>query len=96
MILDTFLLNTQQYKIRKWSHQGKGECPSLHIGAVTIEKGTFGLPSTTVANLIIIAIKTNNSNQRQLVACLAVLFYSLSTLFRSFNSELSHIDKSLK
>ena len=27
----------------------KEKCPSLHLGVVTIEKGAFGLPSTTVS-----------------------------------------------
>ena len=34
----------------KWSNPGNGLAPPLHLGVVAIEKGTFGLPSTTVAN----------------------------------------------
>ena len=53
MILDTSLLNTQQYKIRikgSGAIQGKELRPLLHFGVVAIEKGAFGSPSTTVAN----------------------------------------------
>ena len=48
MVLDTSLLNTQEYKVRI---KGKAEQrPPLHLGAVAIEMGVFGSPSTTVAN----------------------------------------------
>ena len=43
MVLDAILLNTQHYKVRI---KGKVEQSSV----VAIEKGAFGLPSTTVAN----------------------------------------------
>ena len=32
-------------------------CLPLHLGVVAIEKGTFGLPSTKVANFTFIYIK---------------------------------------
>ena len=54
MVLDASLFNTQNYKVRirvKWRNPEKGVEPPLHLGVVVIEKGTFGLPSTTVANL---------------------------------------------
>ena len=44
MVLDTFLLNTQQYKVRIKSkvEQSRGKVsPSLHLGIVAIEKGSF-------------------------------------------------------
>ena len=53
VVLDTSLLNTQQYKV---CIKGKVEQPRerssapLHLGVVSIEKGYFGWPSTTVAN----------------------------------------------
>ena len=51
MVLDTSLLNSQQYKVRvKWSNPGKGVAPSLLVGVVAIEKGAFYSPSTKVAN----------------------------------------------
>ena len=43
MVLDAALLNTQHCK-----------CPLLHLSVVAIEKGTFGSPSTTVANFTIL------------------------------------------
>ena len=43
MVLDATLLNTQHFKVRI-----KGNVE--HLGAVAIEKGAFGSPSTTVAN----------------------------------------------
>ena len=42
MVLDTFLLNTQHYKVHI---QGKLECPLLHLGVIAIEKGTFRSPT---------------------------------------------------
>ena len=50
MVLDTSLLNTRYYKV---DIKGKGEqsrVRSSALGVVAIEKGAFGLPSTTVAN----------------------------------------------
>ena len=35
----------------KWSNPGKGVVPSLHLGAIAIEKGGVRLPSTMAANL---------------------------------------------
>ena len=35
----------------KWSNPGKGVALPVHLGVVAIEKGAFGSPSTTVANL---------------------------------------------
>ena len=51
-VLDTSLLNTQQYKVRIKGkvEQGKEWCPTRHLDVVAIEKGAFWLPSTTVAN----------------------------------------------
>ena len=58
MVLDVILLSTQHYKVRI---QGKVEqswewssALPLHLGVIAIEKGSFGLPSTTVANFTFI------------------------------------------
>ena len=48
MILDAVLLNTQHYKVRI---TGKVE---QHLSVVAIEMGAFGLPSTKVANFILL------------------------------------------
>ena len=53
MVLDTSLLNHQQYKVRikgKVKIQGKELHPPLHLSLVAIEKAAFWLPSTTIAN----------------------------------------------
>ena len=60
MVLDTFLLNTQQYKVRiKGKVEQSRERSSalyytltltLHRGVVDIEKEAFWSPMTTVAN----------------------------------------------
>ena len=54
MVLDTSLLNTEQYKVGikvKWSNLGKVVAPyGVHISVVAIEKGAFGSPSTKGAN----------------------------------------------
>ena len=54
MVLDTSLLNTQQYKVRvegkvEQSRERSSAHP-LHLGVVAIKKGAFWSPSTTVAN----------------------------------------------
>ena len=49
MVLDTSLLNTQQYKVRikgkSGAILGKEYRPPLHLGVVAIEKGTFWSPT---------------------------------------------------
>ena len=53
MLLDTFLLDIQQYKVRikgKVGQSWEGVAPFQHLGVVAIEKGAFGSPSTAVAN----------------------------------------------
>ena len=53
IVLDTSLLNTQQYKVRiKGTVEQSGERSYIpqHIGVVAIEKGAFWSLSTTVAN----------------------------------------------
>ena len=50
MVLDTSLLNTQRCKVRI---KGKVEQSREILSVVAIEKGAFGSPSTTVANLIL-------------------------------------------
>ena len=54
LVLDTSLLNTQQYEVRikgkvEQSRERSSAFP-LHLGVVAIEKGAFWSPSTTVAN----------------------------------------------
>ena len=54
MVLDTSLLNTQQYKVRikgkvEQSRERSIALP-LHLGVVAIEKGALCSPLTTVAN----------------------------------------------
>ena len=54
MVLDTSLLNTQQYKVCikvKWSNPGKGVASPLHLSVVAIENRAFWSSSTTVAKL---------------------------------------------
>ena len=48
MVLDTSLLNIQQYKVRI---KGKVEQSRERNCVVSIEKGAFWSPSTTFANL---------------------------------------------
>ena len=57
MVLDTSLLNTQQYKVRikgkmKQSRERSSTLP--YNSVVAIEKRAFGLPSTTVAKFTFI------------------------------------------
>ena len=61
MVLDTSLLNTQQYKVRikdkVQQSQGKEWFPPLHFGVVAIETGPLWSLSTTVANYLFIVYK---------------------------------------
>ena len=62
MVLDTSLLNTQEYKVRikgkvEQSRKGNSALP-LHLGVLAIEKGAFWSPSTTVANFILLMFKS--------------------------------------
>ena len=51
MVLDTSLLNTQQYKVCiKNKVEQSSESPPLHLSVVAIKKGAFWLLLTTVAN----------------------------------------------
>ena len=54
MVLDTSVVNTQQYKVcikgKVEQSRERSSAPPLHLGVVAIEKGTFWLPSTIVAN----------------------------------------------
>ena len=55
-VLEATLLNSQNYKVRfkgKWSNTGKR---IFFLGVVAIGKGAFGLPLTTVGQLIYICI----------------------------------------
>ena len=59
MVLDAVLFNIQQYKVRikgKVEQSGERSSSPLQLRVVAIEKGAFGLPSTTVANFIYIYI----------------------------------------
>ena len=54
MVVDTSLLNTQQYKVRikgkvEQSKKRSSTLP-LHLSVVAIEKGAFWSPSTKVTN----------------------------------------------
>ena len=49
MVLDTSLLNTQQYKVCIKSKVEQSRERSTVLGVVAIEKGAFWLPSTLVA-----------------------------------------------
>ena len=54
MVLDTALLNTQQYKVlikgKVEQSRERSRALPLHLGVLAIEKGAFRSPSTTVAN----------------------------------------------
>ena len=59
MVLDTSLLNTQQYKVRikgkVEQSRERSSAPPLHLGVVAIEKGAFWSPSTTLRRELLIA-----------------------------------------
>ena len=59
MVLDTSLLNTQQYKVcikgKVEQFRERSSAP-LHFGVVAIEKGAFRSPSTMVVNFTLCKI----------------------------------------
>ena len=77
MVLDATLLNTQKYKVRindKVEQSREWSCaPSLHLGVVAIEKGTFGSPSIKVVNY-------TNSIYSSLLPLFSLVFYILLLL----------------
>ena len=63
MVLDTSLLNTQQYKVhikgKVEQSRERSSAPPLHLGVVAIEKGAFWSPLTMVANFTFLLMKAN-------------------------------------
>ena len=69
MVLYTYVLNTQQYKIRikgkveqSGAMQGKEQHFPLHLGVEAIEKRAFWSPLTTVANFTYLLTTTTTTN----------------------------------
>ena len=57
MTLDTYLLNTQQYKVRikgKMEQSRERSSALLHLSVVAIKKGAFWSPLITVANFTLL------------------------------------------
>ena len=65
MVLDTSLLNTQQYKVRIKGkvEQSRERSSALHVqlSVVAIEKGALWSPSTTVANFTLLTFKDHGN-----------------------------------
>ena len=85
MVLDTSLLNTQQYKVRikgkvEQSRERSSTLP-IHLGVVAIEKRAFGSPSTSVANFTYFL-------------CLHIFFiYPFESLHRFYGIQRESVDK---
>ena len=57
MVLDSSLFNIIRYRSRvKWRNPGNGVTPILLLVVVTIQKGAFWSPSTTVASFTLLFI----------------------------------------
>ena len=66
MVLDTSLLNTQQYKVRiKGKVEQSKERSSALLGVVAIEKGAFCSPSTKIANLLYFIYKVRERDEQK-------------------------------
>ena len=69
MVLDTALLNTQHYKVRikgkVEQSRERSSTPTLHLGAVAIEKGSFWSPSSMVTNYSL----SNNTLYSYTIVC---------------------------
>ena len=63
MVLDAFLLNTQDYKVRIKGkvEQSREKNSALHLSVVAIEKEAFRSPSTTVANFTFLFLSITNN-----------------------------------
>ena len=75
MVLDLALLSTQHYKVRIkgcGAIQGMEWRPPLHLVVVAIEKGTFGSPSTKVANFTLLYICVYNCVCVYIYVCVCV------------------------
>ena len=79
-------LSIIRYGLRvKWSNPGKVIAPASTPNVVTVEKGPFGLPSTTVANFTLITPSIYRLSTGQYV-----YIYSVYTFFL-FNTIGIHI-----
>ena len=59
MVVDVALLNTQHYYVwikGRVEQSKERRAPSLHLRLIAYEKGTLRLPSTTVANFILLLL----------------------------------------
>ena len=88
MVLDTYLFNTQQYKVRikgkvEQSREKSNALP-LHFSVVAIEKGDFWLPLTAVANFTFIHTQLNVKT-----VLYWTIQFSISTQFNCENSSNS-------
>ena len=64
IVLDTALLNTQQYKVHIKESRAikeKESHPPLHLDVVAIEKGAFWSPLTTIANFTYLCVYTKHN-----------------------------------
>ena len=70
MLLDTSLLNIQQYKVcimgKVEQSRERSNALSLHLSVVAIEKGAFWSPSTRVTNFTYLYV-SKYSNQTQII-----------------------------
>ena len=84
MVLDTSLLNTQQYKVRIKSEveQSRERSIALHLCVVAIEKGAFWSPSITVASFTTFIMVLTVSLGRPL----AKIIYSIFPLSNESNA----------
>ena len=93
IVLDTFLLNTQHYKVRiKGKAKQSRERSSLphtytHLGVVAIIKGAFWSPSTTVANFTYFIIKKDS-----LSLCLSLYLTPLKQILQISFSLIKVLD----
>ena len=67
MVLDTSLINTQQYKVRIKDKVEQSKGRSSALGIVAIENVAFGSPSTTVTNFTFIAGYIEQSQRHEII-----------------------------
>ena len=105
MVLDTSLLNTQQYKVHIESKveqsRERSYALSLLLCVVAIDKGAFWLPSTMVTNFTLLILPGHQNLMTDLYSILvlsiwfaAILnFYEIKIIFPLNNAEFTSTEK---
>ena len=106
MVLDASLLNTQHYKVRikakvEQSRERSRALPYTLGEGTAIEKGTFGLPSTMVANFLFPICSYHMNSMLSLIATEVSLkhfinFFFCNNVMKKIQQRFIQIEKNRK